>query len=106
MDFTPIKFGCSPNARPATNLQHAAGRHGERGAPTVVRRVGVGHQRAQRVVPTTEIQHDQTPARRALRLGEFAEECRRREPDGERRNAATHELSTCELHRLAPSYTN
>jgi hypothetical protein len=63
----------------AADLQDVPRLHRERRPPAEVKAVVVGHERAERVVPAGEVQHDQVAAARSLRPRQVAEECRRRE---------------------------
>ena len=50
-------------------------------------------------LPPDEIQHDQAARSGALRARDVGEERWRGEADGERRDAAANEVSTCDGHR-------
>jgi hypothetical protein len=92
-----------PAAAVAADLQDLARGHRERRPPAVVEVVGIGNERAQRVVAAGEIQDDEVPSGRSLRARQVAEKRRRREPDRERGHAAAEEVSTSQ--HLSPLAT-
>ena len=73
------------------HLQHLACRHGNGGTPAVVALVLVRNQRVERVVAAAEIHDHQSPRRQALRLGDGAQERRRREAERDRGHTVADE---------------
>src|SRR6185312_15083871 len=85
-----------------SDLQHVRSRDADRGTSIAVLRIVVWNQHAERVVPTAQVQHDEISARAALRACQIREEGRRREADGECRDAAAHELASGDGHVRRP----
>src|SRR5256885_1222427 len=63
-----------------------------------VKRIGVWHHHAERVVAAREIHHDKIPRRGALRQREIAQELRRSKAEREGRHAAADEVASGWLH--------
>ena len=78
------------------------------GRRRVVRGVGVGHQRIERVVAAREIQDDQVPRGRTLSPGDVGEKCRRGIADCDRRDSIADESSPSDVShgRLGLRYMN
>ena len=89
-------------ARVASNLEHLTGGHGDGGPAAVIELILIRHDGIQRIVPAPEIHDDKAARPRSLRAGDVTQERRRREADGERRNATADEVSTCNGHGPSP----
>ena len=87
----------------AADLQDGPGGNPERRPPAVIERIGVGHQHAQAVVATAQIQHDQIAALIALRARQVREKRWRGKTDRERRHAAFDERASRKCHRCLPA---
>ena len=83
------------------DVEHATRRNGLARPPTIVRRILVGHERAQRIVAAVQKQHHQAPPACILRPGQVAQKRRGRESEREGGYTSVHERSTCEAHGVS-----
>ena len=82
----------------AADLQHPAGGHRDRRTPAVIRRVVIGNEHAQGVVPSAQIQDDQVASVRSLRAGEIAQKVGRGKSHRERGDTASDERPAGDFH--------
>ena len=78
----------------AADLQHVGRRDRDRRPAGAVLRIVVRDQHAERVVAAAQIEDDEVAPGAALRAREIGEKRRRREADGEGRDAAAHEFAS------------
>ena len=101
----PVSRGCRPSAFPALSVPICStlpAGTASVGPARVVVRVGVGNQRAERVVAAAQVQDDEVAADLPLRQREVGQERRRREADREGGDAAAHELAPGDRHDGVP----
>src|SRR5262245_55946996 len=80
------------------DLQHAGRRDRQVRPAAVIKRVGVGNERAQRVVAAAQVQDHEIADTRVLRAREVRQQLGRGKGHRERRDAAFEELPSRDLH--------